>query len=114
MIRNIYNHTIGRWQIRKELIVNNKEVSISSLKPRHELLLIRAIFSLLVFRNRYGCSSIKIKTSLDYILLSHYIYGIQLYIILKRLYYRLIELTSYTAIIKDRTDYNSIIIPSIF
>lgn len=42
MIRNIYNHIIGRWQIRKELIVNNKEVSISS---RHELLLIRTIFS---------------------------------------------------------------------
>jgi hypothetical protein len=45
MIRNIYNHIIGRWQIRKELIVNIKEVSISSLKPRHELLLIRTIFS---------------------------------------------------------------------
>lgn len=25
-IRNIYNHTIGRWQLRKELIVNNKLV----------------------------------------------------------------------------------------
>ena len=82
MIRNIYNHTICRWKIRKELIVNNKEVSISSLKPRHELLLIHTIFSqLLVFRNRYGCSST--KTSLDYILLSHYIYGIQLYIVFK-------------------------------
>jgi hypothetical protein len=105
MIRNIYNHTIGRWQIRKELIVNNKEVSISSLKPRHELLLIRTIFSqLLVLETDTDVVPLKLKLASIAFFLA-IIFMVFNYISnLKRLYYRLMELTRYTSNIKDRTD----------
>jgi hypothetical protein len=70
----IYTITIGRWQIKKELIVNNKEVFF--------LAIIFMVFNYISY--------------------------------LKRLYYRLMELTRNTSNIKDRMDYNSITIHSIF